>query len=142
MPSEHIKNTEKEVYACLNYGGIFHDGGNTTKQLELAYSQGDIKDEIAHMRRFSRALDALANAVDMQTNYSNGAATALSYMAEQGASKESIQLVAAVMDLNLEDIDNRDRERLVKAFGIEFFERKLKPYQVGENDIVLAENEK
>lgn len=78
----------------------------------------------------------------MQTNYSNGAATALSYMAEQGASKESIQLVAAVMDLNLDDIDNSDRERLVKAFGIEFFERKLKPYQVGENDIVLAENEK
>lgn len=70
----------------------------------------------------------------MQTNYSNGAATALSYMAEQGASKESIQLVAAVMDLNLEDIDNSDRERLVKAFGIEFFERKLKPYQVGENE--------
>ncbi|MGP5159856.1 hypothetical protein [Pseudoalteromonas prydzensis] len=76
----------------------------------------------------------------MQTDYSNGAATALSYMADQGASKESIQLVAAVMDLNLDDIDTIDRERLVKAFGIEFFERKLKPYQVGENDIVLADN--
>ncbi len=66
MPSEHIKNAEKEVSACLNYGGIFHNGGHTTKQLELAYSQGDLKDEVAHMRRFSRALNELANAVEAE----------------------------------------------------------------------------
>lgn len=77
----------------------------------------------------------------MSTDYSNGAITALSYLAERGVSKDDIQLVADVMNLNLEAIDGSDRERFLTAFGCDFLNVKLKPFLVGENDIVLAENE-
>lgn len=62
--SERIKAAEKEVHDCLNYGGIFHDGGPTTEELELAYQQGDLEDEVPHMRRFAAALVELADALE------------------------------------------------------------------------------
>lgn len=59
-----VKRAEREVHACLNYGGIFHDGGPTTQELELAYDQGDLSDEIPQMRRFAAALNELADALE------------------------------------------------------------------------------
>lgn len=59
-----VKRAEREVHACLNYGGIFHDGGPTTQELELAYDLGDLSDEIPHMRRFAAALNELADALE------------------------------------------------------------------------------
>ncbi len=59
-----IKNANLEVHACLNYGGIFVDGSPTIKELELAYEFGDIDEEIAHMRRFAKALNNLAKALE------------------------------------------------------------------------------
>ncbi|MBQ4839799.1 hypothetical protein [Pseudoalteromonas luteoviolacea] len=54
------------------------------------------------------------------TDYYNGAITALSYMAEQGAKKEDILSVAEIMDIDLSDlnkIDESDRERFQTAFA-------------------------
>jgi hypothetical protein len=64
--SELLKRAEKEVDDCLNYGGVFHDGSHTTKELELVYEMGDVEDEVAHMRRFSKALSELADAVEAE----------------------------------------------------------------------------
>ena len=55
---------EKEVHECLNYGGVFHDKGPTHCELKLAYEQGDLGTEVAHMRRFAAALTELANALE------------------------------------------------------------------------------
>ena len=59
-----VKRAEREVHACLNYGGIFHDGGPTPRGLELAYDLGDLSDEIPQMRRFAAALNELADALE------------------------------------------------------------------------------
>lgn len=64
MRNEAIRKAEKEVHDCLNYGGVFHDGSPTTCELELAYKQGDIKDEVLHMRRFALALNTLADELE------------------------------------------------------------------------------
>lgn len=61
---DRVKKAEREVHLCLNYGGVFHDGMPTTKELELAYDQGPIGEEISHMRRFAAALIELANALE------------------------------------------------------------------------------
>jgi hypothetical protein len=61
-----VKKAEKEVHACLNYGSVFHDKKPTSKELELAYGHGDLSDQIANMRRFSAALDELAEALESQ----------------------------------------------------------------------------
>ncbi|MDL4860725.1 hypothetical protein NPJ88_000110 [Halomonas elongata] len=66
MQRERVKQAEREVHVCLNYGGVFHDGGPTTKELELAYEQGDLKEEVPHMRRFARALSELADALEAE----------------------------------------------------------------------------
>ncbi|OAS07773.1 hypothetical protein AYO08_10640 [Pseudomonas putida] len=63
---DRVKLAEKEVDACLNYGGVFHDGGPTSKELELAYEQGDLSDEVPHMRRFAAALIELADALEAE----------------------------------------------------------------------------
>jgi len=65
--SELLKSAVKEVDACLNYGGVFHDGSHTAKELELVYEMGDVEDEIAHMRRFSKALSELADAIEAES---------------------------------------------------------------------------
>ena len=59
-----VKQAEKEVHACLNYGSVFHDKKPTSKELELAYGQGELSDQIAYMRRFSAALNELAEALE------------------------------------------------------------------------------
>jgi hypothetical protein len=64
--SDRVKLAEKEVHACLNYGGVFHDGGPTSKELELAYEQGELGDEVPHMRRFAAALSELADALEAE----------------------------------------------------------------------------
>jgi len=51
------------------------------------------------------------------TKYNNGAITALSYMAEQGAKKSDVQLVADVMNISFDDIDDSDKERFTAAYG-------------------------
>ncbi|GEM77752.1 hypothetical protein [Vibrio sagamiensis] len=66
MNSERVKKAEIEVYQCLNYGGIFHDEAPTSKSIELAYEQGDLSDEIPHMRRLATALNKLADALEDQ----------------------------------------------------------------------------
>ena len=51
-------------------------------------------------------------------NYNAGAVTALSYMAEMGASKQDVFAVAELMDLVIDDsIDDSDKERFVAAYG-------------------------
>ena len=64
--SDRVKLAEKEVHACLNYGGVFHNGGPTSHELELAYDQGDMADEVPHMRRFAAALNELADALEAE----------------------------------------------------------------------------
>lgn len=66
MSNERIKKAEMEVYQCLNYGGVFHDEAPTSKAIELAYEQGDLSDEIPHMRRWAAALNELADALEDQ----------------------------------------------------------------------------
>lgn len=61
---DRVKRAEVEVHACLNYGGVFHDGGPTSKELEIAYEQGELSDEIPQMRRFAAALNELADALE------------------------------------------------------------------------------
>ncbi|WP_351122664.1 hypothetical protein [Shewanella sp. T24-MNA-CIBAN-0130] len=51
------------------------------------------------------------------TEYNNGAITALSYMAEQGASKSDVQLVADVMNISFNNIDDSDKKRFMDAYG-------------------------
>jgi hypothetical protein len=51
-------------------------------------------------------------------NYNNGAITALSYMAEMGATKSDVFAVAELMDLRIDDsIYDSDKERFIEAFG-------------------------
>ncbi len=55
---------------------------------------------------------------DLAVNYCAGAVTALSYMAELGASKKDVFAVAGMMDLAIDDdIDQSDKERFVAAYG-------------------------
>lgn len=61
-----VKQAEKEVHACLNYGNVLHDKMPTSKDLELAYGHGDLSDQIAYIRRFAAALDELAEALESQ----------------------------------------------------------------------------
>jgi hypothetical protein len=61
-----VIRAEKEVHECLNYGGVFHDKRPTRSELELAYEQGDLSVEVAHMRRFAAALTELANALQAE----------------------------------------------------------------------------
>lgn len=61
-----VKRAEREVHVCLNYGGVFHDGGPTTKELELAYDQGKLTDEVPQIRRFAAALNELADALEAE----------------------------------------------------------------------------
>ena len=62
----NVEQAEKEVNSCLNYGRVFHDGGHTTKELELAYKQGDLQSEISHMRRVANALNKWAETLEEQ----------------------------------------------------------------------------
>lgn len=58
---------EQEVRACLNYGGIYFDyDEGCSKKLFLDYSSGDLADEVALMRRFSSALNLLADSLEEQ----------------------------------------------------------------------------
>ncbi|MGE8188194.1 hypothetical protein [Pseudomonas sp. NPDC086278] len=61
-----VKQAEKEVHACLNYGSVFHDKKPTSKELELAYGHGDLSGQISYMRRFAAALNELAEALEAQ----------------------------------------------------------------------------
>ena len=54
---------------------------------------------------------------DSVANYFAGAVTALSYMAELGASKQDVFAVAGMMDLDFDDIDESDKERFIEAYG-------------------------
>ena len=51
------------------------------------------------------------------TEYNNGAITALSYMAEQGANVSDVLLVADSMDISFDNIDESDKERFSLAYG-------------------------
>lgn len=62
----------------------------------------------------------MANSNDVDI-YCDGAVSALAYMAEAGAEQEHVLAVASLMSLPLEGIDASDRERLVMAYGEEFF---------------------
>lgn len=62
--NERVKSAERQVQACLNYGGVFVGGTHTNQELELVYQQGDLKDEVPQMRRFASALNNLADALD------------------------------------------------------------------------------
>lgn len=53
----------------------------------------------------------------MMSKYDNGAITALSYMAEQGASQKAIKEVADIMSLTFDNIDESDKERFEASFG-------------------------
>lgn len=64
LESERVNAAEKQVHICLNYGGVFHDGGPTSKELELAYAQGDLADEVPQMRLLAAALNELADALE------------------------------------------------------------------------------
>ncbi|MBI6750378.1 hypothetical protein [Pseudomonas syringae] len=61
-----VKQAEKEVHACLNYGSVLHDKTPTSKELELAYQHGDLSDQVSYMRRFAAALNELAEALEAQ----------------------------------------------------------------------------
>lgn len=63
-----VKQAEKEVHACLNYGCVFHDKKPTSKELELACGQGELSGQIAYMRRFSAALNELAEALESKND--------------------------------------------------------------------------
>lgn len=69
--NERVRKADKEVHACLNYGGIVHDVTHTRRDLEMIYEQGDLEDEIAHMRRFATALNELASALEDQAKMAN-----------------------------------------------------------------------
>jgi len=58
---DHAKET---VNACLNYGGVYHDGGPTTKQLELTCDHDALYDEVPQIRRLAMSLIALADALE------------------------------------------------------------------------------
>lgn len=64
--SSRIALAEKEVRACLNYGGVYYDSTASSKELVLDYAQGDLMDEVTHMRRFAAALNELAEALETQ----------------------------------------------------------------------------
>jgi hypothetical protein len=63
---KRVIRAEKEVHECLNYGGVFHNNRPTRSELALAYEQGDLSTEVAHMRRFAAALMELANALEAE----------------------------------------------------------------------------
>lgn len=63
---KRITLAEKEVRACLNYGGVYHDNARPGKALVLDYEQGELSDEVVHMRRFAAALNELADALETQ----------------------------------------------------------------------------
>jgi hypothetical protein len=64
--NERVRKADKEVHACLNYGGIVHDATQPCHDLRMIYEQGDLVDEIAHMRRFAAALNELASSLEDQ----------------------------------------------------------------------------
>lgn len=51
------------------------------------------------------------------SNYTAGAGTALSYMAEEGAPEQQVKAVAVLMGVNFESLDESDKERLIHAYG-------------------------
>ncbi|MGR2849350.1 hypothetical protein ABMX62_20150 [Vibrio vulnificus] len=51
------------------------------------------------------------------SNYTSGAGTALSYMAEEGAPEQQVKAVAELMGVNFESLDESDKERLIQAYG-------------------------
>lgn len=63
-PSARHQKAAKAVHRCFNYGGVFVGGSPTKQDLCLAYQQGDVVDEVAHMRHFADALLELANAIE------------------------------------------------------------------------------
>jgi hypothetical protein len=80
-----VKQAEKEVHACLNYGSVFHDKKPTSKELELAYGHGDLSDQISYMRRFAAALNELAEALEAQDDTNDELAFVLQiYQAPSG----------------------------------------------------------
>lgn len=54
---------------------------------------------------------------DPAINYLAGAGTALSYMAEEGASEKQVKAVAELMDVCFELLDDDDKERIIRAYG-------------------------
>ncbi|MBF4374532.1 hypothetical protein [Vibrio anguillarum] len=50
-------------------------------------------------------------------NYTAGAGTALSYMAEEGASEQQVKAVAELMGVSFGLLDESDKERLILAYG-------------------------
>ncbi len=54
---------------------------------------------------------------DAAVNYLAGAGTALSYMAEAGATEQQVVTVAALMDVSFDLLDECDKERLIDAYG-------------------------
>lgn len=65
-PKKRGRGPRRGSKYASHYGGFFHDGGYTAKELELVYDQGGKPDEIAHMRRFAAALTALADALETE----------------------------------------------------------------------------
>lgn len=61
-----VKQAEKEVHTCLNFGSVFHDKMPTRKELGLSYLHGDLSDQVSFMRRFAAALNELAEALEAQ----------------------------------------------------------------------------
>jgi hypothetical protein len=51
------------------------------------------------------------------SNYTAGAGTALSYMAEEGAPEQQVKAVAELMGVNFESLDESDKERLIQVYG-------------------------
>lgn len=49
--------------------------------------------------------------------YTLGAGTALSYMAQEGASEQQVSAVAEIMGVSFESLDESDKERLIQAYG-------------------------
>lgn len=57
---------------------------------------------------------------EKRENYDNGAITALSYIAQSGASLQSVVDTMDVMVLIIDaDTDEGDKERFIQAFGVD-----------------------
>lgn len=57
--SYETKLLDKELHELLNYGGIFFEDGD----VEYAWEIGDLKEEVAHMRKIASVLNNLAASI-------------------------------------------------------------------------------
>lgn len=65
---ERIDNTEKQLNAQLNYGGMLVNGELTSDRISMGWRGGEINDEINQMRRIAEAFLSLANALESSKN--------------------------------------------------------------------------